>query len=1005
MEPHRNIRHIAHNRTKHIDFYVITYVPNVSMWFKLIYRFFIQTINKKLFILSFLFFAITTNAQIKWPAITKTMKPWTRWWWEGSAVNKSDLTWNLEQYQQAGLGGVEITPIYGIYGYEKEFIDFLSPKWMQMLVHTLNESKRLGLGVDLANATGWPFGGPWTTDADASKTIYYKTYTVNGGEQLKDLIEYNQEAMVRTANNKPAGIDTILKPVYVNKNLQALALDQIQYPGKLPLKTVMAYADGKMAVDLTKFVDANGKLNWTAPEGKWTLYALFEGLHGKMVERAAPGGEGYAIDHFSATAAKNYFKKFDEAFKGYDLSYLRGFFNDSYEVDDARGQANWTPGFFDEFKKRKGYDLKDHLPALFGKDKADNNSRVIYDYRSVIDELILKNFTKEWKKWGASKGKILRNQSHGSPANTLDLYSVVDIPETEGNDILRFKFATSAANVTGKKLVSSESATWLNEHFLSSWGDVKKAIDLYFLGGVNHIFYHGSAYSPKKAPWPGWLFYAAVHFQTTNPQWKDFHVLNEYITRVQSFLQNSKPDNDVLLYYPLADRYSEPGNAMLQHFDGMERNFENSNFEHVAKELLEKGYSFDFFSDRQLMKMTLSNDKYLPEIISGSSKYSAILLPANKFIPEQSWQKIMALGKAGATILFYKNLPSDLPGLNKLEERRSSFNTSLMHLKWENTDSLVYNMIRKEGRDRIKAGTMVADIGKGEFYLGNNIGALLQEAYVYPEPMTEKGLQLIKRKNAEGEIYFITNRSDNAINDWIPIQTRSFGAGLFDPMTGRSGLARSKEHLSSRMPDEVFLQLQPFESIIVQIYNSKKIGANFHYTEPKDQPQEIKGNWTIEFLDGGPVLPSNITTNELKSWTELGGDDVKNFSGTALYSIFFDKPVGNVSSWLLDIGKVNETAQVLLNGKKIATLIGPTFQCIIPDSVLRQKNEMRIIVANLMANRIAYMDRNNIPWKIFYNTNMPARRRENVKSGLFDASAWKPLPSGLSGPVTLTAVK
>jgi hypothetical protein len=124
----------------------------------------------------------------------------------------------------------------------------------------------------------------------------------------------------------------------------------------------------------------------------------------------------------------------------------------------------------------------------------------------VIDELLLANFTREWKKWGSGKGAMLRNQSHGSPANTLDLYSVVDIPETEGTDILRFKFATSAANVTGKPLASSESATWLNEHFLSSWGDVKKAIDLYFLGGVNHIFYHGTEYSPKDVPWPAGYF-------------------------------------------------------------------------------------------------------------------------------------------------------------------------------------------------------------------------------------------------------------------------------------------------------------------------------------------------------------------------------------------------------------------------------------------------------------------------------------------------------------------
>jgi hypothetical protein len=566
---------------------------------------------KRIFLsLLVLFSVIIVHAQVKWPAITKTTKPWTRWWWEGNAVNKKDLAWNLEQYQKAGLGGVELTPIYGIYGYEKQFIDFLSPQWMQMFTYTLTEAKRLGIGVDLANGTGWPFGGPWVTDNDASKTIYFKTYTVNGGEQLKDVVEYQQEAWVRTANNKPAAIDTILKPVYVNKNLQALALDQIQYPGKLPLTSLMAYSDSKTVLDITGKVDANGKLNWTAPQNgeKWTLYALFEGLHGKMVERAAPGGEGYAIDHFSATASTNYFKKFDAAFKGHDISYLRSFFNDSYEVDDARGQGNWTPQLFSEFKKRKGYDLKEQLPALFGKDDADKNSRVIYDYRSVIDELLLEHFTIAWKKWAGSRGKMVRNQSHGSPANTLDLYSVVDIPETEGNDILRFKFATSAANVTGKKLVSSESATWLNEHFLSSWGDVKKAIDLYFLGGVNHIFYHGTEYSPKDAPWPGWLFYAAVHFQPTNPQWKDFHTLNEYIARVQSFLQNGRPDNDVLLYYPIIDRYSEPGNALLQHFDGMERNFEKTDFEHVSKWMVEKGYSFDFFSDRQLQNFTVSGN-------------------------------------------------------------------------------------------------------------------------------------------------------------------------------------------------------------------------------------------------------------------------------------------------------------------------------------------------------------------------------------------------------------
>src|SRR5687767_10208546 len=309
-------------------------------------------LRKIIITIGFGFVLLNADAQIKWPVVTQQTKPWTRWWWQGSAVNKKDLTWNLEQYKAVGLGGVELTPIYGVHGYEKEFINFLSPQWMDVFNYTLTEAKRLNLGVDVANGTGWPFGGPWVSNEDASKTIYSKTYFLNGGETLSEPIEYKQEAFVRTANNKPAGVDSIVQPLSANKNLQALALDQILFPQKLPLQLLIAYSDKGETIDLTTKVNADGKLGWTAPGGKWNLYALFVGLHGKMVERAAPGGEGYAIDHFSGKASANYFKKFDQAFMGYDISYLRSFFNDSYEVDDARGQSNWTPTLFEEFKKR-----------------------------------------------------------------------------------------------------------------------------------------------------------------------------------------------------------------------------------------------------------------------------------------------------------------------------------------------------------------------------------------------------------------------------------------------------------------------------------------------------------------------------------------------------------------------------------------------------------------------------------------------------------------------------
>ena len=118
-------------------------------------------------ILCFIVFeSCTPPVRVKpgWPAITRETKPWTRWWWHGSAVTKEGITTEMEAYQKAGLGGLEITPIYGVLGYEDRFVNYLSPQWIELLLHTLKEAERLDMGIDMATGTGWPFGGPWVKD-------------------------------------------------------------------------------------------------------------------------------------------------------------------------------------------------------------------------------------------------------------------------------------------------------------------------------------------------------------------------------------------------------------------------------------------------------------------------------------------------------------------------------------------------------------------------------------------------------------------------------------------------------------------------------------------------------------------------------------------------------------------------------------------------------------------------------------------------------------------------
>ncbi len=959
------------------------------------------------------------STQPQWPAITQQTRPWTRWWWMGSAVDNANLTRLLTQYRDAGLGGVEITPIYGVKGAESQFINFLSPAWMQRLDHTLAEAGRLGLGVDLAQASGWPFGGPWVSPADACRYVAYQTYTVRAGQSLAGPVQYVQKPLVRTVGD-PIDIRQLRDPIATNPDLQRHAFDQVRFDKPLPLQTLMAYGDKGQLIDLTSRVDRQGKLNWTAPAGNWTLYALFMGWHGKQVERAGPGGEGDVIDHFSKTATDHYLNRFDSAFRGHTLTGLRAFFNDSYEVDDAQGEGNWTPALLTEFQKRRGYDLRTYLPVLFGQarpgqeriDNADEQGktgaaspgldgqdadastgfrpadstgvRVLSDYCETISDLLLDNYTRTWHDWAGRRGKQIRNQAHGSPANILDLYAATDIPEIEGTDLLRIKFASSAANVTGKPLISSESATWDNEHFLSTLGDVKKDLDLFWLGGVNHVFYHGTNYSPQQAEWPGWLFYAAVHVNPNNSFWPDFSKLNQYGARVQSFLQRGKPDNDVLLYLPIYDAYARPGKVLLQHFDGIEHGFKGLPIERIAQQLIDRGYSFDYISDRQIKPLRVNAGT----LQTGGVSYQTLLVPNAQLMPLETFGQLLALARSGATILMVGQLPTDVPGLGNLAGRRAAFRALRNQLRFTNAPN----------------GIRAATIGKGWVLIGPTAEGMLDQTRVRRESMVDAGLAYVRRSNGGGQhTYFVVNTSQNAFDGPVQVGSSVTSAVLYNPMTEQVGQAETCSATGGG--SEIRLQLQPGESMIVAT-NQPGSSGTYAYQTIAGPAQPLTGTWKLNFLTGGPQLPKPIETLSLGSWTELNEAGVQAFSGSVSYTLNFSRPTGSSPNWLLDLGNVAESARVRLNGRDLATLLGPIYQVTIPDSLLRDQNELTVIVSNGMANRIRDLDKRGIGWKKFYNINMSARLKENRGSdGLFTAKHWQLRPSGLLGPVTLTPVR
>ncbi|WP_421944700.1 glycosyl hydrolase [Pedobacter sp.] len=929
----------------------------------------------------FLSLTTLTSAQSTWPELTSQNRPWGRWWWQGSAVTKADISWNLQQYQSAGLGGMEITPIYGVKGTETQFIPFLSASWIDMLQYTVAQAKGLNMGIDLANATGWPFGGPWVMDSEAGKEIFWKTYTLKSGEKLTEPIQYTQSPLLIQAGQR-VGIKEIKQPLSSNANLQQMAIDQIRFPQPAALMVLMAYTNKGMAIDLTSKVSTNGNLAWTAPDGDWKLYALFSGFHGKLVERAAPGGEGYVIDHFSKPAIMSYLKKFSDAFAGNKDKGVRAYFNDSYEVDDAQGQANFTPLLFDEFIRRRGYDLRKHLPALLSIEPNQSDKQVLHDYRQTISELMLENFTKPWQAWASGRKKLIRNQAHGSPANILDLYAASDIPETEGNGVMGFKFASSAAHVSGKPLVSTESGTWFNEHFMTTLAELKQSADRCFIGGVNHLFYHGVNYSPKDAKWPGWLFYAAVNFVPNDPFWRDFGTLNNYIARCQSFLQQGSPDNDVLLYLPISDSFMEKGEGLLRHYHDMQQ-FNGTGFENVAKQMLAKGFAFDFISDRQVINLKQGNSF----LLSGEARYKTLVLPAVSTIPVNTLESIIELARKGARVIVYDKLPTEPAGFDPTKSKQSMFKALMKRLQF----------------DPVINGVKRADIGKGAFFLGEDIPQLMQAAGVMRETMTDNGLEFTRRGNPDGKTYFIVNQGQKTISRKITLNTSAVSATLFNPMTRQLGAAPV---IKGSKGTEVFIELQAGESCIIKTSAIKKPETKYAFYESAGNAIALKGEWRLKFLKGGPQLPPPVTLEKLEPWTDSPAEAYQAFSGEASYSTTFNKPSGLVPRWRLSVDKAFGSIQVHLNGKNIGTLLGPQFTIDLNSAQLQPTNTLEIRVVNSMANRIIDMEKKGISYKNSYNVDFQAREAANRgKDGKFTAKHWKPLSSGLSGTVSLMPLK
>jgi hypothetical protein len=872
-----------------------------------------------------------------WPPPAREQRPWTYWWWMGSAVDTTNLTRDLERFRAAGFGGVHIIPIYGAKGWETNFIHYLSPRWMEMLKHTVAEADRLDLGVDMTTGTGWCFGGPEVTDLEANASLVTKVYDLAIKAALEASFRDSPQALVGFRSDAPPGWTNLLPAI-----------------------------------------QGDGRVTWRPDEGSWKVYAIAQKPSGQKVKRASPGSEGYMLNPFYEQAMRSYLTRFDKAFTRYSGTRPRAMYHDSYEY-----RSEWSPNLLQRFLELRGYRLESELPDFLARDGGEKTARLKYDYRLTLSDLMVEDVFPVWQVWSRQHGFLTRNEAHGSPANLLDLYALADMPETEmfykDRNRLISKFASSAAHVSGKRLVSSETGTWLKEHFTETLADMKYLVDDLFLSGVNHVFYHGSCYSPDEAPWPGWLFYASYEMNSRNPIWHDVPAVNAYISRCQAVLQSGVPDNDILLYWPVHDLWQDSA-GMARTLTVHARDwFEAQPIGKIAERLWDQGYCFDYVSDRQLLKTRIEQGRLRTE----GGDYQVILVPTCKLMPVETLRHLLALAEQGATVLFEGGVPSDVPGLSRLQQARAEFQAITNRL----------HFTRGTGE-----GFFQAPVGKGRVLTGNPERGL-ENCGVGQERMVEhSGLCFIRRANASGRSYFIVNRGGMPFTGWLPLSVSAPAVGILDPMTGKTGMAEVRGRPERQT--EVRLRLEPGQSLFCQTLSSNSAPAPaWFYREPSDLAYPLRGPWEVTFTRGGPVLPSPKNLSGLKSWGEFDDEAAQIFAGTAIYRTRFDSPNGARQEWFLDLGAVAQSARIRLNGQDYGTLLCAPFRVLVGELKTTQ-NELEVEVTSVAANRIRDLDRRGVGWKYFQDINFV-----NLSYKPFDASAWPVVDCGLLGPVTLVPAK
>lgn len=657
------------------------------------------------------------------------------WWgWDGPMTD-TVIKRDLDKIKAMGFRGVMLEAGYGMSA------KYLSPEWFALVKIAVGEAKKRGMCVWIEDEGKYPSG-------------------FAGGKFSNERPDLKMQGLVVTEKIEARGGDTITRKLasYV---MSAVAFNNDDKTSKI--------------IDVS-----SGELNWHVPDGNWQIIIAghrFRSSVTRSVNNPARGKDTTAslFDYLNPLATRQFIDWTHEQYKIYVGSEFgktfMGFMGD--EPDFA--YTPWTPGIPEEFRKRKGYDVRPYLASFFVPRMNDETKRIKADYWDVWSGLFRDNFFKVQADWCRensieyivhlnhedqipglvkSSGDFFRNMRYvGVPGvdviwSQIWMDHVADFP----------KLASSAAHLYGRPRAFTESfAAFTNR---PSVPQAKWVLDYQLVRGINSVqimFMSASTARsrPPAAPVNSLQGTSVQAVQRTSFFMSDtFPPVAQYLNRATYLLSQGRPAAVIGVYFPTSSMWYGDNDSNTSVLD-------------IARQLMENQRDFDFVDDQALSSVLTLNKETLQNL-SGQS-YRTIIIPSISVISKASLVKLKEFATAGGKVIFIGAIPSLVTDNNFLNA-----------LKPENPE---WSMHEQSGK----------------------LTPLILETLPIPDLKIDKFLPQIKyihRSWNDGDLYFILNESKEPLIFNVSLS----GTGKvseWDAFTGQKiplkGAVLKKERINAQM--------------------------------------------------------------------------------------------------------------------------------------------------------------------------------------------------------------